>query len=185
MRDGEMPPPAPPLPSEFYNSKHHLITIARDICSITNAFPTDKLVFLGLPIKVAPFALEEAQIRAVVAIFASPDILDVKKEKEATLRRYEFLCDEAIASPCPENEDEGALALRIARALRGRRSSCEILWMNEREYCLGYPTQMSVWRKHRTLNHSFRGKHISTFLRSSRSTVYLTTQVHACARGFF
>jgi hypothetical protein len=116
IRDGEMPPPAPPLPSEFYNSNHHLFPIARDIFPITDAFPPDKLVFLGLPIRVVPFALEEAQIRAVVAVFANPDILDIEKEKEAILKRYEFFRDEATSSPRLENDDEDALALRIAHA---------------------------------------------------------------------
>ena len=110
-----MPPPSPPLPSQFYNSAHHLFPLVRDIFPLTDAFPADRMAFLGLPVKVVPFPLEEVQVKAAVKVFANPGLLDVESEKRTILKRYEFLRDEALSKPSPPTTQD-LLQLHIAHA---------------------------------------------------------------------
>ncbi|KAI0918604.1 hypothetical protein AcV5_002551 [Taiwanofungus camphoratus] len=85
------PPPAPPLPPDLYNSTYHLFPLARHLFPLTTAFPPSRAAFLGLLMKVVPLPLIEAQMHAVVKVFAEPETLDTTQEAVAIVSRYEQL----------------------------------------------------------------------------------------------
>ncbi|RDB29788.1 Flavin-containing monooxygenase FMO GS-OX3 [Hypsizygus marmoreus] len=87
----ELPPPAPPLPSELFNSTYSVFPLAKHLFPLQNAFPPTSLAFLGLLVKVAPFPLLEAQARAVVQAFANPATLNPAQEAVDIITRYEEL----------------------------------------------------------------------------------------------
>lgn len=88
----EVPPLAPPLPKELYNSTHSIFPLARHMFPLQNAFPPSSLAFLGrILMRVAPFPLVEAQARAVLHAFANPGSLDLKREATDIMMRYEGL----------------------------------------------------------------------------------------------
>ena len=110
-----MPEPVPPLPAHLYNSLHHLFPLALDLFPLQADFPPGSAAFIGLPVKVAPFPLFEAQLRAVVQVFANPKTLDGQSEAVALVARYEALREEACRNG-GNGEAEDALALVIAHA---------------------------------------------------------------------
>ncbi|KAH9917177.1 uncharacterized protein B0H18DRAFT_1087152 [Fomitopsis serialis] len=72
--------------------QHHLPflppTLLRWRCPLV---PASRLAFLGLLKGVAPLPLMEAQIRATLAAFANPAIIDAEAESAAIVERYEHL----------------------------------------------------------------------------------------------
>ncbi|RPD75487.1 FAD/NAD(P)-binding domain-containing protein [Lentinus tigrinus ALCF2SS1-7] len=88
-----LPPPVPPLPGALYNSTYHVFPLAKHVFPLVNAeeFPSSTVAFLGLPIRVAPLPLLEAQMRAVLHVFAHPESLDPTQEAVDIIARYETL----------------------------------------------------------------------------------------------
>ncbi|KAI0676500.1 FAD/NAD-P-binding domain-containing protein [Trametes maxima] len=88
-----LPPPVPPLPKELHNSTYHAFPLARHIFPLVNAdaLPASSIAFLGLPVRVAPLPLLEAQMRAVLHVFAHPESLDPTQEAIDIVARYEAL----------------------------------------------------------------------------------------------
>ncbi|EMD35458.1 hypothetical protein CERSUDRAFT_106812 [Gelatoporia subvermispora B] len=87
----EVFPSVPPLPRELYNSSYSVFPLARHVFPLVSTFPSTSLAFLGLPVRVAPFPLLEAQARAVLAAFADPERLDKTQEAISVVSRYELL----------------------------------------------------------------------------------------------
>lgn len=98
------PPRAPPLPSDLHDSGYHLFPLTRHLWPLApRDVPAHTLVFLGLPVRVAPFPLLEAQARAVVRAFAQPSVLNLTQEAVRVMERVEKLRTEV-------GNDEKALA---------------------------------------------------------------------------
>ncbi|KAJ7158370.1 hypothetical protein C8R43DRAFT_1087061 [Mycena crocata] len=87
LRSG-LPPHCPPLPNKLHNSTYHLFPLANHIFPLQSDFPPTSLVFMGLPVRVVPLPVMEAQAAAIVHAFAHPTSLDVELETTAVLRRY-------------------------------------------------------------------------------------------------
>lgn len=90
---GFSPPPAPPLPGALYNSTYHVFPLTRHVFPLVGVeeFPSTTVAFLGLPVRVAPLPLLEAQMRAVLHVFEHPDALDPTQEAIDVIARYESL----------------------------------------------------------------------------------------------
>ncbi|KAI0760150.1 FAD/NAD(P)-binding domain-containing protein [Fomes fomentarius] len=88
-----LPPPAPPLPGSLYNSTYHVFPLTRHVFPLVGVeeFPSSTVAFLGLPIRVAPLPLLEAQMRAVLHVFEHLDALDPTQEAIDVIARYETL----------------------------------------------------------------------------------------------
>ncbi|CAL1699492.1 unnamed protein product [Somion occarium] len=86
-----IPPAVPPLPPKLYNSTYHLFPLAKHIWPLVrpDSFPPSSLAFLGLPFRVIPFPLVEAQSRAIFKVFEDPSSLDVAREAVEIVSRYE------------------------------------------------------------------------------------------------
>lgn len=89
-----LPPPAPPLPAHLHNSGQHVFPLARELFPLQADFPPGAAAFIGLPIKVVPFPVMEAQMRAVVRVFTAPGALDPLRETVALVARYHALREE-------------------------------------------------------------------------------------------
>ena len=89
-----MPAPIPPLPAHLHNSSHHVFPLARDLFPLQADFPSNAVAFMGLPIKVVPFPLFEAQMRAILRVFFDPAILDPTLEAIDIITRYDNLSRE-------------------------------------------------------------------------------------------
>lgn len=94
-----MPDPVPPLPAHLHNSSQHVFPLARELFPLQDDFPPTSVAFIGLPIKVIPFPLVEAQMRAVVKVFANPETLEPVREAEQIVARYEMLNEECRGDP--------------------------------------------------------------------------------------
>ncbi|KAJ7126115.1 FAD/NAD(P)-binding domain-containing protein [Mycena epipterygia] len=81
-------PPCPPLPRNLHNSTYNLFPLARHIFPIQAGFPPTSLVFMGLPVRVAPLPIMEAQAAAIMHAFAHPESFNADEEKSAVLARY-------------------------------------------------------------------------------------------------
>ncbi|KAL1946294.1 hypothetical protein VTO73DRAFT_15421 [Trametes versicolor] len=88
-----LPPSVPPLPQSLYNSTYHVFPLARHIFPLVdaNTLPPSSIAFIGLPVRVAPLPLLEAQVRAVLHVFAHPESLDPTQEAIDIVARYETL----------------------------------------------------------------------------------------------
>lgn len=106
-----IPPPVPPLPTELYNSTHHVFPLAKQIFPIVPSFPPTSLAFIGLPYKAVPFPLAEAQCRAIVKVFETPSKLDLTKEAVDIISRYDEIRSSILPST-PESDIEVAIAKR-------------------------------------------------------------------------
>ena len=80
-----------PLPRNLFESSWHFIPLAKHIFPLRAGYPPHSLAFLGLPMTVVPFPLLEAQARAIVEVFARPNMLDEIKEIADIVARYETL----------------------------------------------------------------------------------------------
>ncbi|CDO70501.1 hypothetical protein BN946_scf184569.g44 [Trametes cinnabarina] len=97
-------PPVPPLPRNLYNSTYHVFPLARHIFPFVdeNTLPASSIAFIGLPIRVAPLPLLEAQMRAVLHVFAKPESLDPTKEAIDIIARFEILRSHVVAQTSPQ-----------------------------------------------------------------------------------
>ena len=88
-----VPPPVPPLPGALYNSTYHTFPLAKHVFPLvsTNEFPSATVAFLGLPMRVAPLPLLEAQMRAALHVFDHPEALNPTQEAIDIVSRYEAL----------------------------------------------------------------------------------------------
>ncbi|KAG7089369.1 hypothetical protein E1B28_011059 [Marasmius oreades] len=85
-------PTIPPLPDDLYNSTYAVFPLGKHIFPLhPQTFPSTSLVFMGLPSKVAPFPLVEAQAQMIVHAFAHPEVLDPTIESVDIVTRYEDL----------------------------------------------------------------------------------------------
>ena len=89
------PTPIPPIPKDkLYNSTYHVFPLLGHLFPATDNYPPTSLAFPGLPIRVSPLPLVEAQAHAMVKLWASPELLDVNAEVGAVASRYEMLKDQ-------------------------------------------------------------------------------------------
>ncbi|KAH9941603.1 FAD/NAD(P)-binding domain-containing protein [Epithele typhae] len=88
-----VPPAVPPLPGILFNSTYSVFPLAKHIFPLVGAdeFPGTSVAFLGLPIRVAPLPLLEAQMAAVLHVFAYPTALDATQEALDIVERYETI----------------------------------------------------------------------------------------------
>ncbi|KAK7678314.1 hypothetical protein QCA50_018662 [Cerrena zonata] len=88
-----LPPSIPPLPSKLYNSSYHVFPLAKHIFPLVapEVFPPSSLAFLGLPYRVIPFPLVEAQTRVVLKVFEDPSTLNVAQEAVDIVSHYDEL----------------------------------------------------------------------------------------------
>ena len=89
-----VPPPAPAIPRELYNTRHSIFPLAKHIFPIHagREFPPWSLAFMGRVLtRVAPFPVFEAQARAVVRVFGEPRLLDAEMEEGEFMERREVL----------------------------------------------------------------------------------------------
>ncbi|KAJ7064880.1 hypothetical protein C8F01DRAFT_1249886 [Mycena amicta] len=86
-----IPPSCPPLPPMLYNSTYHIFPLANHIFPIQSVFPATSLAFMGLPVRVAPLPVMEAQAAAIVRVFEDPTSLDIENESQRILERYSEL----------------------------------------------------------------------------------------------
>ncbi|KAH9939545.1 FAD/NAD-P-binding domain-containing protein [Amylocystis lapponica] len=98
------PPPVPPLPARLHNSTYGVFPLARHLFPLAAGLPPGALALLGLPMRVAPLPLIEAQMRAAVRVFAEPAALDAAQEARAVVARHAALRTEL------GTDDEAALA---------------------------------------------------------------------------
>lgn len=105
IQTGVIPPSIPPLPSTLYNSSYHVFPLAKHIFPLMA--PT--LAFVGLPLRVAPFPIVEAQARTIAHVFGYPTSFDVTRESVDIVTRYEDLREELRESGMEVTE------LRIAQ----------------------------------------------------------------------
>lgn len=104
-----LPPPVPPLPRALYNSAYHTFPLARHIFPLVDAdeLPASSIAFIGLPVRVAPLPVLEAQMRAVLHVFAQPDALDPTQEAIDIISRYEALRAQNTARHPPSSISTG------------------------------------------------------------------------------
>ncbi|KAG6830816.1 hypothetical protein H0H87_006989 [Tephrocybe sp. NHM501043] len=86
-----VPPPIPPLPKDLFNSTYSVFPLSQHVFPLSTTFPPSSLAFLGLLVRVAPFPLVEAQARAVLHAFSTPQSLDPMQEAVEVMTRYEEL----------------------------------------------------------------------------------------------
>ncbi|KAI0656895.1 FAD/NAD-P-binding domain-containing protein [Cubamyces menziesii] len=165
-----LPPPVPPLPGALYNSTYHVFPLARHIFPLVDAdeLPASSIAFIGLPVRVAPMPLLEAQMRAVLHVFAQPDALDPTQEAIDIISRYEALraqiaaqrspsspgTDTSAASPgaprqalsAPDSEaGNDALELAIARAWHRFDGHEQFEYRDALHAFAGHPTRVPAW----------------------------------------
>lgn len=105
-----LPPPIPPLPSDLYNSTHHVFPLAKHIFPLVDTFPPTSLAFIGLPYRVVPFPLVEAQTRAVLRALEEPRHLDLTQEAVDIISLYD-----EIRSSLPPSIPESDVEVTIAK----------------------------------------------------------------------
>ena len=80
------------LPGELYNSGKHLFPLARQFIPFVPRLREDELAFIGLPWRVVPFPLVQAQAAVLVSIFTSKGpFLDHDLETRLILDRHQEL----------------------------------------------------------------------------------------------
>ncbi|KAL5641318.1 hypothetical protein ACGC1H_001714 [Rhizoctonia solani] len=68
--------------SSLYNSRAHIYPLARHIFPLLAPFPPDSIAFIGLPVRVAPFPLFEAQALLVARVISGRAKLNFDQELE-------------------------------------------------------------------------------------------------------
>jgi hypothetical protein len=72
-----MPPDIPPLiPGELFNSTYHIFPLEKHLFPLQTQYPVSSAAFMGLITWSAPFPIMEAQVHAIVQVFADPSSLD-------------------------------------------------------------------------------------------------------------
>ncbi|KAG9037815.1 hypothetical protein FRB95_004102 [Tulasnella sp. JGI-2019a] len=79
------------FPGHTYNSRWNLYPLARHVFPIQNDYPPTSIAFIGLPSRVAPFPLMEAQAAAALRVFTHPETFDINAEKEHIAERRALL----------------------------------------------------------------------------------------------
>ncbi|CUA76676.1 Flavin-containing monooxygenase FMO GS-OX-like 1 [Rhizoctonia solani] len=77
--------------SSLYNSRAHIYPLARHIFPLLAPFPPDSIAFIGLPVRLAPFPLFEAQALLVARIISGRVRLDFDQELQLCKDRNEKL----------------------------------------------------------------------------------------------
>ncbi|KAG8901901.1 hypothetical protein FRB99_005004 [Tulasnella sp. 403] len=95
-----LPPPHKGFPPHLYNSRLHVYPLARQIFPLHTEIPPSALAFIGLPCRVVPFPLFEAQAAAALQVFAHPEKFDVEKETALVLERRRLIEEEVGADEC-------------------------------------------------------------------------------------
>lgn len=86
------PTPIPPVPKDkLYNSTYHIFPLFKHLFPVTENYPPTSLAFPGLPYRVSPLPLVEAQAHVMVKLWTSPGLLDVNSGVDAISSRYELL----------------------------------------------------------------------------------------------
>ncbi|KAL0070071.1 monooxygenase [Marasmius tenuissimus] len=83
-----------PLMSNVSNTTFSVFPLARHVFPVPSesvGYPPRSIAFLGLPIKIAPFPLVEAQAHYAVGVFANPGSFDADAEREGVSKRVESL----------------------------------------------------------------------------------------------
>ncbi|KAJ3555235.1 hypothetical protein NM688_g2691 [Phlebia brevispora] len=86
-----LPPPIPPIPTKLYNSKFHIFPLAKQMFPLFTSLPAGSLAFVVLNYRILPFPLVEAQMHAVLKVFAEPNSLDPAQEAVDIVSYYEAL----------------------------------------------------------------------------------------------
>ena len=80
------------LPGELYNSKKHVFPLARQFIPLIPQLREDELAFIGLPWRVVPFPLVQAQAAVLVSTFTSQvPFLDHNLETRLIINRGQAL----------------------------------------------------------------------------------------------
>jgi hypothetical protein len=98
-----LPPVNAPPTSALVNSGYHVFPLARHLFPLAPGLPPGSIAFVGLPWKVAPFPLFEAQARALVHVLTDPGAFDAAHEADAVRRRA-------------QQHSQGASARELAKA---------------------------------------------------------------------
>ena len=94
------------LPGELYNSTKHLFPLTRQFLPLVPHLREDELAFIGLPWRVVPFPLVQAQAAVLVSIFTSQGpFLDHNLETRLVHDRYHALARRT-------GKDQAAIALQ-------------------------------------------------------------------------
>lgn len=85
------------LPDTLTTSPFHILPLAHHLFPITPAFPPSAAAFVGLPLKVAPFPLFEAQAHAIAHVYAHPEAVDSPAAQEEARKEMQRKLDELCA----------------------------------------------------------------------------------------
>ncbi|KAF7360403.1 Flavin-containing monooxygenase FMO GS-OX3 [Mycena venus] len=129
-------PPCPPLPEILRNSTYHLFPLARHLFPLQPHFPPTSLVFMGLPVRVAPLPVLEAQAAAVVHGFAHPEAFDVERETHDLLARYAERAAQADGDPAA-----------IARSWSVFQEDEQFVYQDQLYEFAGRDIRVPQWRK--------------------------------------
>ncbi|KAH9855321.1 FAD/NAD-P-binding domain-containing protein [Lenzites betulinus] len=155
-----LPPGAPPLPRELYNSTYHVFPLARHIFPLVDAgaLPVSSLAFIGLPVRVAPLPLLEAQMHAILHVFEHPESLDPTQEAIEIIARYESLRAQVTARipngagaapPVDDQPDDGiqgdSVELAIARAWHRFDGHEQFAYRDALHAFAAHPLRVPAW----------------------------------------
>lgn len=87
-------PTTPPFPPRLQLSPECLYPLARQIFPLQDDFPPTSIAFIGIPFRVAPFPLFEAQAAVAESVFSNPSRFDIEEEKRLITERRETLMQE-------------------------------------------------------------------------------------------
>lgn len=96
-RDSEPVGAPTALPDHLINSTTHVFPLSRHIFPLRD-YPSHSLAFIGLPIRLSPFPVWEAQAHAFAAVLVAPARFDAQLEEDAVLRRYAVLAEKCDGS---------------------------------------------------------------------------------------
>lgn len=124
--------PCPPLPDTLHNSSYNLFPLAHHLFPIQRAFPPTTLVFMGLPVRVAPLPIMEAQAAALLHFFAHPAAYDADAAAAGVLARYAEL---------------GGAPAAVARAWSVLTFDEQFAYQDRLYELAGVGTRVPQWRK--------------------------------------
>ncbi|KAF8680217.1 Metal-independent alpha-mannosidase [Rhizoctonia solani] len=79
--------------TSFYTSRAHIYPLARHIFPLLTSFPLGSIAFIGIPVRLAPFPLFEAQALLVARVISGRVSLDLGRELELCKTRNEKLIE--------------------------------------------------------------------------------------------
>ncbi|KAI6166939.1 hypothetical protein EDD17DRAFT_1469324 [Pisolithus thermaeus] len=86
------------LPSDLYNSTYHVFPLAKFIFPLQSHYPASTLAFMGLPFKVVPMPLVEAQAYTIVRVFSDPSSLNEQEEAQKVIARSQLLARQGAST---------------------------------------------------------------------------------------